>query len=276
MKQLLTGGSLNLSSFCFVNWLDFSNQNSGINSKRPLSVYCESRFTLPAACNKQRLMSKSFFLFLLPIFFCGTPVAFSQITPDEQLHLVNPGIQKWFPGWYISLQGDTVRGFIYLSNQIDNQMLLKYAVDNPPVSAIKTMTPADVRGYRVKDRVYESLLTESTRDAAPSFFRRMESGRINLYAWYSLPLSGTLPEGKKQRPITVNDEKFHEQVFYLKTGDELPFRVPGNDHFAEEMSRLLADDKELSGRVKQALKSYRAADILNIIQEYNKWYRDQH
>lgn len=221
-------------------------------------------------------MSKSIFLLLLPIFICGSPVAFSQITPDEQLHLVNPGIQKWFSGWYISLEGDTVRGFIYLSNQIDNQLLLKYAVENPPVSAIKTMEPADARGYRVKDRVYESMLTESTKDAKPSFFRRMESGRINLYAWYGIPSNGTMQEGKEQRAITVNDEKFHEQVFYLKTGDELPFRVPDSDHFAAEMSRLLADDKELSGRVKQEMKSYRATDILNIVQQYNQWYRDQH
>ncbi len=222
------------------------------------------------------MMLKSIFLVLLALCLHYVPAAHAQIAEAEQIRFANPGIQKWYAGWYISLQGDTVPGFIYLSNQVDNQLQLKYATENPPVSPVKTIVPAAAKGFRVKDRVYQSLLTETTKNAEPMFFRRMESGRINLYAWYAIPINGMMQEGNKKRIVTANDEKFHEQVFYLQTGDELPFRVPDSEHFAADMSRLLADDEVLAGRIAQEMKSYRATDILNIVQQYNKWYSDHH
>ncbi|MEP7127555.1 MAG: hypothetical protein ABI729_01750 [Chitinophagales bacterium] len=221
-------------------------------------------------------MSKSGFVFLLTILLYNCFESFSQVTNDARFNLMTPGIRQWFPGWYVSLTGDTVKGFIYLSNQIDNQMQFQYSTHNPPDMNALTIDASKASGYLVKDRVYESLLTESVKNSSPSFVRRLETGRLKLFSWYSLPANGTLHEGANDRPITVNDEKFHESVFILKMGDELPFFIPSSKNFAAVMSKLLADDVELAKLISQKLNGYRSTDILNIVQQYNEWFSGPH
>ncbi|MBK9730942.1 MAG: hypothetical protein IPO83_06615 [Chitinophagaceae bacterium] len=221
-------------------------------------------------------MPKSGCIFLLAMLLITGFQSFSQVTNDARFNLMTPGIRQWFPGWYVSLTGDTVKGFIYLSNQIDNQVQFQYSTHNPPDMNALTIDAAKASGYLVKDRVYESLLMESVKNSSPAFVRRLEAGRLKLFAWYSLPANGTLHDGTNDRPITVNDEKFHESVFILKMGDGLPFFIPSSKNFAEAMSKLLADDVALASRISQKLNGYRSTDILNIVQQYNEWFSSLH
>src|SRR5580765_468460 len=100
-------------------------------------------------------------LFQLPHF------THAQTSTGAQFSLNTPGIQQWFPGWYITLENDTVYGFIFLSNQIDNQVMLKYSKNNPPGVDVKTLQAAQAKGFLVKDRIYESL--QLTDDKNSSF-----------------------------------------------------------------------------------------------------------
>lgn len=108
-------------------------------------------------------MPKSGCIFLLAMLLITGFQSFSQVTNDARFNLMTPGIRQWFPGWYVSLTGDTVKGFIYLSNQIDNQVQFQYSTHNPPDMNALTIDAAKASGYLVKDRVYESLLMESVK-----------------------------------------------------------------------------------------------------------------
>lgn len=216
------------------------------------------------------------YFFLMMLLLLAPFESISQVDNHERLKLITPGIRQWFSGWYINLDGDTVKGYIYLSNEIDNQVNFQYSVHNPPDINTKTLDASMSTGFRVKDRVYELLIMESTKNASVSFVRRLEQGQLKLFAWYKLPTYGTIHDGNNDRPVTVNDEKFHERVFILKLGGGEQFFVPSSDKFAEVMSKVLAEDAELSNRIAQKIKGYRSTDILNIVQQYNQWFSSPH
>ncbi|MEO6166725.1 MAG: hypothetical protein ABIO46_06370 [Chitinophagales bacterium] len=220
-------------------------------------------------------MLRIFFILFVAFQLQSAATSFAQVSDDARFNLMTPGIREWFPGWYITLQNDTVKGYIYLSNQIDNQMLFKYATKRTPTMDEKTFEAAAVKGYLVKDRVYESVPIESTKSSSLAFARRIETGRLNLFAWYNIPNYGTMHDGGYDRPFTVNDEKFHESVFILKIGNGKPVLAPSAKDFAEVMSTVVADNKDLSNRIAQKLKGYRSGDLLNIVQQYNSWFITQ-
>ena len=185
----------------------------------------------------------------------------------------HPGINQWFPGWYITPTGDTLKGYIYLSNQIDNQQTFKYSENEAPSLNERMVQPGQSFGYKVKDRVYDLLPIENEGKAAPLFVRRIESGGINLYTWYSLPTIGTVHDGWNDRPVTRDDEKFHQSNWIIRKGSDEPLWVPTGKNFAQFMSALTKDNETLSQKIQQKLKGYRAGDVVSIVQEYNDWKR---
>jgi hypothetical protein len=215
----------------------------------------------------------------LRLFLCFlilNQLALSQPTDNARFNLSTPGIQKWYPGWYVNLTGDTTRGFVFLSNQIDNQITFRFSKDGPAGIDEKVIEVTHASAFKVKDRTYECLPVTTNTSPSNVFIRRMETGRLKYYVWYHLPASGTMYDGSYQRPITVNDEKFHEAIPMLRMNNEPPFLVPSSKNFADVMGKLLADDADLSEKITGKLKGYRSADILNIVQEYNQWYVDSH
>lgn len=214
-------------------------------------------------------MSRSFFSLSAAVFLMSSSIVVAQHAGDENFNYKNAGIQQWYSGWYVTLHDDTIRGFIYLSNQIDNQHSFRFSAVNPPDGAVRSLQPVDARGYRVKDRTYEALQPDMEKDML--FIRRIETGTLNLYAQYKIPEKRRDQNTAPDRPVTVNDEKFHEVTYLLgKRGDPV-FPVPDEQHFAKEMSALLAEDKTLASYIEQALNGFRYADVLNIVQQYNDW-----
>lgn len=221
-------------------------------------------------------MLKILYIILVALLFQCPLTCSAQVTNDARPGTLAPGIQQWFPGWYITLQDDTVKGYIYLSNQIDNQVLFKFANRLSPALNEKTFEATAVKGYRVKDRVYESLLIETDKGSSAAFVRRIETGRLNLFAWYDLPDNGSMHDGSHNRPVTVNDEKFHEMAFMLRIGNGKSMPAPAADDFAEVMSAVVADNIDLSNSIARKLKGYRYGDLLNIVQQYNAWFLTKH
>lgn len=220
-------------------------------------------------------MARPLLLCLMALLMQWPSAALAQSNNDSRFNLMTPGLRQWFPGWYITLQGDTIKGYIYLSNQIDNQQLFKYSPQNPPAAEVKTMDAKTAKGYRVKDRVYESLYSESDASSTTAFVRRTETGRLNLYAWFSIPEVGTVHDGVFDRPITATDEKFHESVSLIRTGTGQIIFTPEPKDFPKVMSLVVEDNPEMASRISQKLKGYRSGDLLNIVQEYNAWYLKQ-
>lgn len=218
-------------------------------------------------------MKKTIFILCLLWVWYGNYSATAQVTDNARFNLMTPGLKEWFPGWYITSEGDTLSGYVYLSNQIENQQTFKFSMQNEPHTDAKTLTPQAAKGFRVKDRVYESFYNPTDKSSLEGFVRRIETGQLSLYTWFSIPANGTLHDGPYDRPITATDEKWHEKANILRMGDGSPMMVPEKASFAKVMSDLIADDKELSNKVAQKLKGYRNTDILNIVQEYNRWYK---
>ena len=214
-------------------------------------------------------MSRSFFSLSAAIFLMSASMVVAQQTGYENFNYKNAGIQQWYSGWYVTLHGDTIRGFIYLSNQIDNQHSFRFSAVNPPDGEVRSLQPVDVKGYRVKDRTYEALQPGMEKDML--LIQRIETGTLNLYAQYNIPEKRRDQNTETDRPVTVNDEKFHEATYLLRQGGGPVFPVPDEQHFAKEMSALLAEDKTLASYIERELNGFRHADILNIVQQYNDW-----
>src|SRR6187200_3751327 len=119
-------------------------------------------------------------------------------------------LKHWYRGWYITLHGDTISGYLYLDNQIANQYAVKYAKDELGYDELQEFKPGAIKGYMVRDRVYESF--EVPVDDAPGhiFLRRLESGSINLFACYNFPAMMLVHDGPSQHPVSGYDEKFEK------------------------------------------------------------------
>lgn len=200
----------------------------------------------------------------------------AQVQDNARFNLLTPGLQEWCKGWYITLDGDTVHGYIFLSNQIDNQNHFDFSKVNQGGQDQKKLDGSMAKGYRVKDRVYEALHVESNINSSLTFIRRIEHGRVSLFTWFNIPVSGGLNDAGYVRPITVTDEKFHETVYILRVGGSNAFLCPPANKFDEEMSKVFADDKELSNKIADKLRGYRRQDLISIVQEYNAWFVSRH
>src|SRR5215813_13191826 len=109
-----------------------------------------------------------FFVFWL---LCLQSCFYALAQTSARFNDINPGIQQWFQGYYITQVNDTVHGYIFLTNQIDNQMQFKYSKDKPPAPDEKTFQADKVNGFSVKDRIYESLPMVTNKNSSPAFVR---------------------------------------------------------------------------------------------------------
>jgi len=197
-------------------------------------------------------------------------VVFLTISTSAQLPPppIRPGLNQWFEGWYIALQGDTVKGFIFLSNQIDNQVNFRFSA-HPPDEMAPVLDPTMAHQYLVNDRLYETCIVTILGIRTLMFLKKIQSGTVDLFAFYEIPLYGEKSGYWESITITPDDERYHLSRYLIrKDNDELVF-LPEGKKFIELISEMLADNAELVRRIKNKLPYYRSKNIESIVAEYN-------
>ncbi|GAP42640.1 hypothetical protein TBC1_11772 [Lentimicrobium saccharophilum] len=194
-------------------------------------------------------------------------------------------VRLWtiYPGYVITLENDTIHGFIKLNNYIDNQRKALFYNNPDDEEYAVRYKPKDIKAYKVGPRYYESFkFWPETAARGVHFFLRLIEGPVTYYKWYY-----ESPEDSKKR-IVVDEEKqkitkidlsFSEEKLYtesicIKNGGE-PEKL-STLNFKKTMSKYLEDYPELSAKVAGKQEGYRAWDIEKIIREYNEWYTKNH
>jgi hypothetical protein len=189
------------------------------------------------------------------------------------------------PGYIITLQGDTVKGYLLNINLWLNQkMTFFYKEPDDREGRIK-YKPKEIRAYQVGPRYYESIdhsFTNSIR--SDNFILRKVDGPIKYYIWYydedKMKLAGwdkiTLVDLEKA--LLFDESELWKDEFAKKGNEQTltPFDLKFLIKFAKNMSEYVKDDVLLAQKIANKTEGYKNINIESIISEYNEWYLKNH
>jgi len=225
-------------------------------------------------------------LFLL--LFCS----FSLMTSGQDFK--NVKLWTLYPGYVVTKENDTIRGYLMLKNLINNQDKVFYYKDmNTPKDDAVKYKPKDLKAYKVGPRYYASfkfrpsVSTYSANDArAYHFILRVIDGPFKLYRWYyeTIEKSKSRVKTDKEHPLnTAVDLSFNEdELSHITLGRKLDGELIDFNStkylvgFKKNMSKLVSDYPELAKKIANKEEGYRHGDIEKIIKEYNEWYLKNH
>jgi hypothetical protein len=189
-----------------------------------------------------------------------------------------------YPGYIITHQNDTIHGYILLKNKIANQgkvFFFNSANDKEPSEKYK---PRDIKGYKVADRIYESMkYSPQNTTMIYSFLLKEIDGPICFYKSFF--------DDKQRIKIDENDiwnskidfsfsesELKEQHVGKRRTEKELQFfdSMGYLLKFKKNMSEYLSDCPEIADKIANKEKGYEWANLEKIILEYNDWYSRNH
>jgi hypothetical protein len=196
------------------------------------------------------------------------------------LFCLNVNAQDWsgkiyqngtiYPGYYVSLTGDTVRGYFMHNNQVKSQSTCEYYKNETDRKPTETFGPEDINGYLVADKLYRSIHFSGGLLAKPMRFNLVTvdgGGGITTFIFYN------------EMWEREADGSVKSTVVYYKPNDKenaKPMMMQDfGVGFAKKMAAYVADDAELSTKVAGKEKGYGMLQIDKIIEEYNAWYKSK-
>jgi len=185
------------------------------------------------------------------------------------------------PGFVITLQGDTLIGYLLNINLWLNQkMTFFYSSPDDREGRVK-YTPREIRAYQVGPRYYESIkhpFTNSIRQ--DNFLLRKVDGEIKYYVWYydedktKLMVWDNISLDDLGKAFLFDESELWKEEFGKKINEEslMPFNFKFLLKFAKNMSEYVRDDAELAQKIADKTEGYKNINIEAIIREYNSWY----
>lgn len=186
---------------------------------------------------------------------------------------------KKYPGYIISLDGDTTKGFIKAgsrcaagglgwSNQNRAEFYLKES-DKKPVDKYK---PAELKGYKVADKEYESIAYSGGLLKKPNFNLIVKDGAIRMYEWYAtVDNFATVRKQSGESWADFNARRYETNLIVAKKGEKpIEYGMLGLQ-FAKKMPPLVADNEEMASKISNKEKGYKMLNLFKVIDEYNAW-----
>ena len=192
--------------------------------------------------------------------------------------LAEPQRGQVLPGYIITLNDDTVRGYLLNINLWMNQhMTFLYKSPDDAEGRVK-YKPKEIKGYQVGNRYYESMKYPFSYSIYPyNFILRKADGPVKYYVWYynedrSKLMSPDVSLAELTKAFVFTEEELWKDEFAQKAGGEfIRFDFKFLLKFAKNMAAFVEDDKELAQKVLNKVKGYQNVDIERIIREYNRW-----
>ena len=203
-------------------------------------------------------------------------------------------VKLWslYPGYVVTQNGDTLNGYLLLKNLAANQDKV-FFYDHPEDKKYSVKyKPKDLKAYKVGPRYYESRkfkppATASANDARTyHFILKVIDGPFSLYRWYyetleqskarlkidsDQPLTGTVDLSFSEKDLQTHNYCVTPEGEFV---DLSSLKMLTN--FKKNMSKLVADDAELAGKIRNKEEGYGYYNIDRIIREYNAWYLKHH
>ena len=185
------------------------------------------------------------------------------------------------PGFIITLQGDTVKGYLLNINLWLNQKMTFLYKDPDDREGRVRYTPKEIRAYQVGPRYYESTkhpFTNSIR--TENFLLRKVDGAIKYCVWYydedksKLMVWDKISLADIGKAFLFDESELWKEEFGKKKNEEtiMPFDFKFLLKFARNMADYVKDDVELAQKIANKTEGYKNINIEAIIREYNYWY----
>ena len=176
-----------------------------------------------------------------------------------------------YPGYIIKTDGTKIEGYLEAQDKAtsadspfgnSNQSRVVFFTDPKDKKSKVIYKPEDLTEYQIADKTYRSINYSGGLISKPlRFVLLVKDGEIAQYCWYEK--EGNYPN------INVTEK----EVFQKKGGKTFDGTVLIG--FAKKMSEIVSDYPELSQKIANHENGYSAANIYNIIEEYNKWALSQ-
>jgi hypothetical protein len=219
---------------------------------------------------------------------CTLFVVFLSLMPvlcSAQEKQPEPARGSILPGYIITLQGDTVKGYLLNINLWLNQkMTFLYKDPNDRAGRVK-YTPKEIRAYQVGPRYYESITHSFTNSIrSENFLLRKVDGPIKYYIWYfdedksKLLVWDKISLDDLGKAFLFDESELWKDEFGKKGNEEklTSFDFKFLVKFAKNMSEYVKDDVKLAQKIASKTEGYKNINIEAIIREYNDWYLSNH
>lgn len=188
-------------------------------------------------------------------------------------------VGKIYPGYIIKLDGDTIKGFLKASSRCSiggigssNQNTAAFYLNESDKKPVAKYKPTELKGYKIADKVYESINFSGGLLKKPNFNLVVEDGAIRIYEWYSTVENySTLSKQSGETWQQFDARQFETKLIVAKTPTEpIEFSMLGLS-FAKKMPSLINDNPEMAQKVANKEKGYTFLNLFEVISEYNKW-----
>jgi hypothetical protein len=182
----------------------------------------------------------------------------------------NTRLNQRYPGYFINVKNDTIRGWILLTNKLDNQEGSEYSND-PRGEKIKFfLLPDEVKGFKVQDRVYTSVEYGDPSPKPEHFLLTIAEGDLKLYQYFRLPKDLYVGTGTGQRPAIGDDEQYLQSEFVLMDKSGKQFGIFSQSSLMKNAKEIFKNDQELLQKITDKEKGYHYSDLPAIVIQYNK------
>lgn len=188
-------------------------------------------------------------------------------------------VNKMYPGFVITKDNDTVKGFIKADQRCgvggigsSNQNRCEFYTNENDKKPIAKYAPDDIKGYKIADKLYESIAYSGGLLKKPNFNLVVTEGKIRIYEWYST--KDDFSNIRKQSGESQKDfdlRRYNTNIILAKDGKDPIAHSSMLLKFSEKMAALVAEDKELATKVTNKEKGYKMLNLFGIIEEYNAW-----
>ena len=196
----------------------------------------------------------------------------------------NPAIYqvgKMYPGYIINMEGDTVKGFLKAGSRCSingignsNQNTAEFFINETDKKPAAKYKPTDIKGYKIADKVYESIAYSGGLFKKPNFNLVVIDGEIRVYEWYATVEGySTLNMQSGETWQKFDERRFDSKSVMAKKNVEPAELSMVGLQFVKKMPAFIEDHKELVSKVTNKEKGYSFLQIWAVIDEYNAWAR---
>jgi hypothetical protein len=156
---------------------------------------------------------------------------------------------KYFPGYVIMLNGDTLKGEIKKNPKKEYDNFTKAAYRKKDGGEIKTFTAVKIKEYCVEGITFVSRNVEGEQ----VFVKRLSEGAVNLYE-------------SQIEVLQMNDLKVKSDYFMEKSTGEFVKIKSGK--FKKQVQEVMSDNEEIVKAIDE--KKYEYDNIVELFNAYNK------
>jgi len=156
---------------------------------------------------------------------------------------------KYFPGYVIMLNGDTLKGELKKNPKREFDNFAKAAYRKKDGSDIKTFNPTKIKEYCVDGVTFVSRNV----DGEQVFVKRLSKGTVNLYE-------------AQVEVLVMNDIKVKSDYYMEKEAGEFVKIKSGK--FKKQVEEVMGDNQEIVKAL--ADKKYEYENIVELFKAYNK------